>query len=477
VHGGGVRVPLDRDRPRQALRLGLGADGPELGEAGQGLEGRLVGTADFGLGRQAAVAQPQLDLLGRPLALALPAVGVAEAQEPDVVGAGPARHGRRQLRIGARRLRRRGLQTGFHPGVVLGQLWVGEARHRRRQSRALQIDDQLAGGLVTVVRLARQHAGQDLVEHAGHLRDQGAGRREVADVLLLDHLQVIVPGERHGAGHQVVEGRSQGVDVAAGIGVLGVDGLLVGHVVRGAEALAGGGQVAGIIDPLGQAQIDQLTDAGAGDEDVVRLDVAVHDAARVGVLQGTGNVQGNVDRVADGQLAQLVQQRVGRRAVHELQHQVVFFGGLVLAGADDGTDEVGVVQLGATAGLAVEAVDVTLVAGQLVAQHLDGHLDALFFVVAEVDRPHPPFAQAAQQPVLAEVPQFGQRIGGGPAGHAAGIQVGVFHGVSLRAVSFRRVTALLFRGADPYRQKAMRGRRVIAGFSFTLPWVACRGNR
>ena len=46
----------------------------------------------------------------------------------------------------------------------------------------------------------------------------------------------------------------------------------------------------------GHAQVGQLGDAVQGQDDVARLHVAVDQAAAMGVLQGLGDLQGDLDR-------------------------------------------------------------------------------------------------------------------------------------------------------------------------------------
>ena len=60
----------------------------------------------------------------------------------------------------------------------------------------------------------------------------------------------------------------------------------------------------------------------AGDEHVVRLDVAVHDAARVRVRERVDDVAQDADRVAHGHLAFARELRAQRLAFHE-RHRIV----------------------------------------------------------------------------------------------------------------------------------------------------------
>ncbi len=88
----------------------------------------------------------------------------------------------------------------------------------------------------------------------------------------------------------LVQGQGERVDVGLGAGGAAL-GLLGGHVGEGADDVAGGGQRGPVGEP-GDAEVHQL---GAefpvrGDDDVLRLDVAVHDAARVGVVERLAEV-------------------------------------------------------------------------------------------------------------------------------------------------------------------------------------------
>ena len=125
---------------------------------------------------------------------------------------------------------------------------------------------------------------------------------------------------------------------------------------------------------------------------------------------------------------------MGAGAVHVFEDEVVFAGLLVLA-VVEGADDVGVVEEFAALGLAVEAVDVALAAGELVVEHLDGDLAVFALFPAEVDRAHAALAEPPQKAVFAEAAQVVQRVVR-PAGRAGRVQVGVFHALSRRAIPF-----------------------------------------
>ncbi len=135
----------------------------------------------------------------------------------------------------------------------------------------------LQGGVDRVAELAGQ-VGTEAAQRARSAADRArrrGGRRAAIRVL---------------AAPALVQGQSERVDVGLGAGGLAL-GLLGGHVGEGADDVAGRGQ-GGAVGEAGDAEVHQL---GAefplgGDEDVLRLDVAVDDAARVGVVERLAEV-------------------------------------------------------------------------------------------------------------------------------------------------------------------------------------------
>ena len=102
--------------------------------------------------------------------------------------------------------------------------------------------------------------------------------------------------ERQGARHQAEERHAEGVEVGAVI-----DGfprrLLGSHVVR--RSADHGRGAAHLLDRLGQPEIHDLHHALAREEQVRRLDVAVHDPPLVRVLEARGDLDpepGGVER-------------------------------------------------------------------------------------------------------------------------------------------------------------------------------------
>ena len=93
--------------------------------------------------------------------------------------------------------------------------------------------------------------------------------------------------ERGPAGEHLVQGGTQGVDVGGGANLVDLPpGLLGGHVAGRADHLAGEGVAVGDFEPLGQPEVGDLGDPGAVEQDVGRLEVAMHDAGLVRRVHG-----------------------------------------------------------------------------------------------------------------------------------------------------------------------------------------------
>ena len=203
-----------------------------------------------------------------------------------------------------------------------------------------------------------------------------------------------VADERRPAGEQLVEQAAGGVDVAAGVDLLAA-GLLGREVLRGADHGGGlGHRGAGVGHRAGDAEVHHLHVAGAGEHDVGRLDVAVHDALLVAVGQRGEHAVGDLHRALGHQPVAGGEQLAQRRALdvlhHDVGHRVAVE--LVLAGVVDGDDR-RVVQRGGGLGLAAEPGLERRVAGQVRAQHLDGDGASQPGVMAEVDLGHAPASE------------------------------------------------------------------------------------
>src|SRR5262249_49104320 len=150
----------------------------------------------------------------------------------------------------------------------------------------------------------------------------------------------------------------------------------------------------------GQAEVGDDGPAAGVEEDVGRLDVAVDQAALVGVVQGLGDLGDEVGRGRGGKPA--LPQPPGQvrpfDQVRDGETQPV--GGA--ADVVDG-DDAGVVQAGEDAGLGQVGIGLLGGSQAVAVRHLDGDGPAQGVVVAPVDDAEAAGAQAADDPVAAEV--------------------------------------------------------------------------
>ena len=196
------------------------------------------------------------------------------------------------------------------------------------------------------------------------------------------------PAREHLVGHD-----AEGIDIHPEIHAGVTDRLLRRHVGRRAERHAGGGEryVAGrrrIGNGLGDAEIGH--DGGAGGEQhVIGLDVAMHDALGVGVCQGGGHVAEEPHRLGNGQLA-IAGNPGAERFPFDVGHGEVWQPQRFTDGMD--RHDVGMLQLGEQEDFAAEAV-ATHARGEVGRQDLDGDPAAQRGLVRQEDARHPSAAE------------------------------------------------------------------------------------
>jgi hypothetical protein len=109
----------------------------------------------------------------------------------------------------------------------------------------------------------------------------------------------------------LVEDERQGIDVGLGTGGATLR-LLRRHVGEGADDVAGGGQ-GRVLGDASDPEVHQLRPRLAlGDLHVLGLDVAVDDAARVGMVEGLAEVGADLADLAVGELAAVGEAGQGR---------------------------------------------------------------------------------------------------------------------------------------------------------------------
>ena len=232
----------------------------------------------------------------------------------------------------------------------------------------------------------RRHAGAEPVHRLRGLLENGP-----------DHLGFGLAGKRVAAGHHLVEHHPQRPDVHARAGVLAVE-LLGGHVGRGAHRHAGAGD-AGLIDELGDAEVDQLHPPVRGHDDVGRLDVAMDDPPLVGTGQAGGDLFGDRDRLGDRQRSARdpVAQRLPLAESHDDEQGAV--DGLV-----DLMDraDVRMIERRCGLGLADEAPLGFLGGAALMGQELERHRPVELQIDGLVDHPHAASPQAIEDAVVGD---------------------------------------------------------------------------
>jgi hypothetical protein len=151
-------------------------------------------------------------------------------------------------------------------------------------------------------RLLAQAPGQQALEGHGQAQprpNRGDRRRRVVEVLRQE-LHQRLPFEGRPPGQHLVEHDAQRVDVGPPVDGVAHD-LLGRHVLRRAQDLAGARhrRPLAVVEELGDAEIEHarevLAPGALGEDDVVRLEVAVNDAVCVCVGQRRRDLLGDVD--------------------------------------------------------------------------------------------------------------------------------------------------------------------------------------
>ena len=141
-----------------------------------------------------------------------------------------------------------------------------------------------------------------------------------------------------------------------------------------------------------------LTTPSSETQQVAGLDVAVHDAVAVGVVEAAAGLADDVD-ASSTSIGPSVAQDLGARAAADVLHDDEVAGaGLVEAEVED-LDDVGVHEPRGRQRLAAEARRRTSVVGEVLGQQLDRDLALEALVEGEVHGRHAADAEAALEPV------------------------------------------------------------------------------
>ncbi len=240
---------------------------------------------------------------------------------------------------------------------------------------------ELGGGAVPLLRGLLEGLEQRQAEAGGELLAGDAlveGDGRLGDVRLdVFHRRLGVEGEL--AGEHLVEDDRQRVDVAARVEHLALR-LLGRHELRRAEDHAllrehdrAGPQLA--LGHLGEAEVEHLgvvaQAAVGGEEDVLRLEIAVDDPLEVRLLEGAAALDEDGHRALGRERALLADHLVQVLALQVLHDDVE--RSVVELAEEEHLDGVGVLQVAHRAGLAAEAGDQVLAVGELGVEDLDRH--------------------------------------------------------------------------------------------------------
>ena len=193
------------------------------------------------------------------------------------------------------------------------------------------------------------------------------GLRLLADLLQGDADRILAV-KRQLAGDHLVHHYADRIEVGAAVDALFTRRLLGADVVDRADRLVGGGEGLGIRQ-LRNAEVGHLDLPAAEQHDVLRLDVAVDNAAEMRVLQRAQDLDGIRDGLLDGESALALHVCLERDAV-DVFHDDIFVFALDRNIKD--LDDVGVREHENGFGFVDEALHRHLVRRKLLLEDLDG---------------------------------------------------------------------------------------------------------
>jgi hypothetical protein len=201
--------------------------------------------------------------------------------------------------------------------------------------------------------------------------------------------------ERAASGKKLAEHAAHAEEIAPAV-ELASEYLLGRHVVDGAEHYARGGHR--VRREVGHAEVRDLRDALIRDEQVGRLDVAVDDPDAVSVTQALEPLKNGRDLGFEGE-RRTVAHRLEKVAAPEHLHHNVRRAVGVVAKVEDRHD-IGVHHAGDGPGLALEALLLLGVIGDLREHDLERHVAVEHGVVGTIHSTHGSLAEELEELVL-----------------------------------------------------------------------------
>ena len=250
--------------------------------------------------------------------------------------------------------------------------------------KGAQVEGQVARGLEAFVRIFLQTVPDHAVERAGnaHVHLKKVGR--IVFENRIERLDRRLAAKRRNAGQHLVQNHAEGEDVRAVVAAAAAH-LFRRHVADRSHEPPGLGRrrrqrrlvfVSGsrIRQPrrgqFGQAEVEDFYVAIAGDEKVLRLEIAMNDVALVRGGQSAGDLGGVIERLPRRHGA-LPDARAQRLALQQFGDDVVepaFVADIV-----DGQD-VRMVEHARGARFLLEAPQSVRVGGEIAGEDLDGHV-------------------------------------------------------------------------------------------------------
>ena len=261
---------------------------------------------------------------------------------------------------------------------------VVERRGRKLGAGGVHRGEKTLGVGEPLGRVPARGLSDEVVEDHRKLRDLRGRRGQRTGDMLPGDVDGGVARDGGTTGEHLVEHEPDGVEVGAGVGRAVLD-LLGREVGDGAEEGAGASGRGRRAHRAGEAEVGHLHVPLGRDEDVLGLDVAVQDVAamgRAGALEDRGD---EVERLARGEGALLLEEVAQGLPIDELHREEEETVVLTLV---EHADDVRVRQPRRRPRLPAESPDELGVAGEIDAHDLEGDLSIEAGVEGRVDAAH-----------------------------------------------------------------------------------------